>query len=195
MQGSHSNVQEVHNEAGRSAEISSVGRGQRSTYGIYTTRTCTSWQINFVTLERKRGRGRGRGTKKEGGRKREGRTKEREGERKREGKRKGEQRMRERKWEREGGSRGERDTHTDRETQRVTCLSLNLQEVGVDRQSHLNLRQVPEDLLPALESHLSEMDAIKKTANAQPRSARPHPPVLHTCTCICICIFEWCSSS
>lgn len=42
------------------------------------------------------------------------------------------------------------------------------EEVGVDKQSHLNLRQVPEDLLPALESHLSEMDSIKKAANAQP---------------------------
>jgi len=39
----------------------------------------------------------------------------------------------------------------------------------VDSQSHLNLRQVPEDLLPALESHISEMDSIKKAATAQPR--------------------------
>ncbi|CAI7999864.1 Phosphatidylinositol-binding clathrin assembly protein [Geodia barretti] len=45
------------------------------------------------------------------------------------------------------------------------------EDVGVDKQSHLNLRQVPEDLLPALESHLTEMDSIKKAANAQPRSA------------------------
>jgi hypothetical protein len=42
------------------------------------------------------------------------------------------------------------------------------EEVGVDKQSHLNLRHVPEDLLPALESHLSEMDSIKKAPNAQP---------------------------
>ncbi|CAI7999856.1 Clathrin coat assembly protein AP180, partial [Geodia barretti] len=42
------------------------------------------------------------------------------------------------------------------------------EDVGVDKQSHLNLRQVPEDLLPALESHLTEMDSIKKAANAQP---------------------------
>lgn len=42
------------------------------------------------------------------------------------------------------------------------------EDVGMDKQSHLNLRQVPEDLLPALESHLSEMDSIKKATNAQP---------------------------
>jgi hypothetical protein len=42
------------------------------------------------------------------------------------------------------------------------------EDVGVDKQSHLNLRQVPADLLPALESHLTEMDSIKKAANAQP---------------------------
>lgn len=38
------------------------------------------------------------------------------------------------------------------------------EEVGVDQKSHLNLRQVPEDLLPALEQHLEEMDAIRKSA-------------------------------
>ncbi len=40
----------------------------------------------------------------------------------------------------------------------------------MDKKKHLNLRQVPEDLLPALEQHLEEMDAIRKAANTkQPR--------------------------
>ena len=52
----------------------------------------------------------------------------------------------------------------------VCNLSFSLQNVGVDKNSHLNLRQVPEDLLPALESHLKEMDAIRKAAaHQQPR--------------------------
>ncbi|XP_064404665.1 phosphatidylinositol-binding clathrin assembly protein-like isoform X2 [Halichondria panicea] len=42
------------------------------------------------------------------------------------------------------------------------------EQVGIDSQTHLNLRQVPEDLLPALENHLSEMDALKKTGDASP---------------------------
>ena len=41
--------------------------------------------------------------------------------------------------------------------------------MGVDKDTHLNLRQVPEDLLPALEAHLTDMDAIKKASGAQPR--------------------------
>ena len=49
----------------------------------------------------------------------------------------------------------------------VRHLALSMQNVGVDKQSHLNLRQVPEDLLPALESHLKEMDAIRKAASHQ----------------------------
>lgn len=43
------------------------------------------------------------------------------------------------------------------------------QDVGVDCQGHLNLRQVPEDLLPALENHISDMDSIKKATTSQPR--------------------------
>lgn len=39
----------------------------------------------------------------------------------------------------------------------------------MDKETHLNLRQVPEDLLPALESHLTEMDQTKKASGAQPR--------------------------
>lgn len=40
------------------------------------------------------------------------------------------------------------------------------EEVGVDKDSHLNLRQVPADLLPALEGHLSEMDSTKKLSGS-----------------------------
>lgn len=39
----------------------------------------------------------------------------------------------------------------------------------MDKETHLNLRQVPEDLLPALENHMSEIDAVKKASGAQPR--------------------------
>ena len=39
----------------------------------------------------------------------------------------------------------------------------------MDKQTHLNLRQVPEDLLPALKTHLAEMDSIKKANTAQAR--------------------------
>ncbi len=39
----------------------------------------------------------------------------------------------------------------------------------MDKETHLNLRQVPEDLLPALENHLSEIDSAKKASGAQPR--------------------------
>ena len=40
-------------------------------------------------------------------------------------------------------------------------------EIGVDQKSHLNLRQVPADLLQALEEHIGEMDTIRKAANNQ----------------------------
>jgi hypothetical protein len=40
----------------------------------------------------------------------------------------------------------------------------------VDKDTHLNLRQVPEDLLPALENHILEIDAAKKSSGTQPRS-------------------------
>lgn len=39
----------------------------------------------------------------------------------------------------------------------------------MDKETHLNLRQVPEDLLPALETHLSEVDTAKKASGTQPR--------------------------
>ena len=46
----------------------------------------------------------------------------------------------------------------------------------MDKKGHLNLRQVPEDLLPALEQHLNEMDSIRKSANpAKPRYVRHYP--------------------
>ena len=38
----------------------------------------------------------------------------------------------------------------------------------MDKDTHLNLRQVPEDLLPALESHLAELESTKKGVS-QPR--------------------------
>ena len=46
----------------------------------------------------------------------------------------------------------------------------------MDKKGHLNLRQVPEDLLPALEQHLNEMDSIRKSANpAKPRYVEVWP--------------------
>lgn len=39
----------------------------------------------------------------------------------------------------------------------------------MDKETHLNLRQVPEDLLPALENHITEIDATKKASGTQPR--------------------------
>ena len=50
-----------------------------------------------------------------------------------------------------------------------TSFPLPSQEVGVDKDSHLNLRQVPADLLPALEGHLSEMDSTKKLSGSATR--------------------------
>ena len=49
------------------------------------------------------------------------------------------------------------------------CLCVLMQEVGVDKQTHKDLRKVPDDLLPALEEHLSEMDSIRKANASQPR--------------------------
>ena len=43
----------------------------------------------------------------------------------------------------------------------------------MDKESHLNLRQVPENFLPALEQHLSEMESAKKSGS-QPRYAPPY---------------------
>lgn len=48
---------------------------------------------------------------------------------------------------------------------RIVCI----QEVGVDKQTHKDLRKVPDDLLPALEEHLSEMDSLRKANASQPR--------------------------
>lgn len=39
----------------------------------------------------------------------------------------------------------------------------------MDKQTHKDLRKVPDDLLPALEEHLSEMDSIRKANASQPR--------------------------
>ena len=50
--------------------------------------------------------------------------------------------------------------------------------MGVDKETHVNLRQVPEDLLPALETHLSEMDTTKKSSGSQPRFFSTLPPSL-----------------
>ena len=41
----------------------------------------------------------------------------------------------------------------------------------MDKQTHKDLRKVPDDLLPALEEHLSEMDSIRKANASQPRYA------------------------
>ncbi len=64
-----------------------------------------------------------------------------------------------------------------------SCVDQNVvwlfQSVGVDKDSHLNLRQVPEDLLPALEQHLADMDASKKSSGSQPRCV---------CVCVCVCV-------
>lgn len=42
------------------------------------------------------------------------------------------------------------------------------EEVGVDKSTHKDLRKVPDDLLPALEEHLSEMDSLRKANASQP---------------------------
>jgi hypothetical protein len=39
----------------------------------------------------------------------------------------------------------------------------------VDKSTHKDLRKVPDDLLPALEEHLSEMDSLRKANASQPR--------------------------
>ena len=49
----------------------------------------------------------------------------------------------------------------------------------MDKDTHLNLRQVPEDLLPALENHLTEIDAAKKASGSQPRC-------VHACVHACV---------
>ena len=50
------------------------------------------------------------------------------------------------------------------------CVHVYMQEVGVDKSTHKDLRKVPDDLLPALEEHLSEMDSLRKANASQPRS-------------------------
>ena len=40
----------------------------------------------------------------------------------------------------------------------------------MDKSTHKDLRKVPDDLLPALEEHLSEMDSLRKANASQPRS-------------------------
>lgn len=39
----------------------------------------------------------------------------------------------------------------------------------MDKSTHKDLRKVPDDLLPALEEHLSEMDSLRKANASQPR--------------------------
>ena len=59
-------------------------------------------------------------------------------------------------------------------------LTTHAQQVGIDKQTHLNLRQVPEDLLPALETHLSEIDSIRK-ANAGDARCAPCRHLTNSC--------------
>ena len=66
----------------------------------------------------------------------------------------------------------------------------HIQEVGVDKQTHKDLRKVPDDLLPALEEHLSEMDSIRKANASQPRYATSFSsPLWESCPVIYICIY------
>ena len=66
---------------------------------------------------------------------------------------------------------GLKSTHLLEFSMFLVCINKNscLQEVGVDKQTHKDLRKVPDDLLPALEEHLSELDSIRKANASQPR--------------------------
>ena len=57
-----------------------------------------------------------------------------------------------------------------------------MQDLGIETQSHLNLKPVPNELLPALEEHLKDMEKKGFSASSSTEAAA-------SIKCVCVCAY------